>query len=170
MITFQGKWCTCFNLLGLQFDINRNRMFGKITVTKTFLLSKISHISAVLLTPFQSQSSIFDKDIYKYIRGWNPEGDLKPNIVTEDILYVPNSTIRTRYAQTQRLLGCIEDVLATKMQKDSTWKTIDVKYVGRDSFVLDIFTKTEDSLTNTLQAQVESSLKRNICKFAQVQT
>lgn len=68
-------------------------VFGKIIDVKSFIHSKISHISAVLLTPSQFQFSNFDKEIYNFIRGKNSEGGLKPSIVIEDILYAPKTQL-----------------------------------------------------------------------------
>ena len=48
----------------------------RITVAKTFLLSKVSHIAAILPTPSNHLCNIFDKVIYEFIRGTNSEGNL----------------------------------------------------------------------------------------------
>ncbi len=69
---------------------------GRITVAKTFLLSKVSHIAANLPTPNNHLCNNFDRIIYEFIRGTNSEGNLKPSIVTEAILYAPKNKMGLR--------------------------------------------------------------------------
>ena len=47
---------------------------GRITVAKTYLLSKVSHIAAILPTPSNHLCNSFIKVIYDFTRGKNSEG------------------------------------------------------------------------------------------------
>ena len=49
---------------------------GRITVAKTFMLSKVSHIASISPTPSKSVCDLFDKTIYNFILGKNPEAIL----------------------------------------------------------------------------------------------
>ncbi len=55
---------------------------GRIMVAKTYMLSKVSYVAAVLPTPSKHLCDTFDKIIYEFIHGKNSEGNLKPSTVT----------------------------------------------------------------------------------------
>ena len=98
---------TLIEQMNLNFDnglkdipkIANNWMFNflpicrKITVAKTFILSKISQNAVVLPTPSQHRWSLFDEVIFKFDRDQNFEGSDKPSIVSKDVYMLPKKTL-----------------------------------------------------------------------------
>ena len=50
-------------------DTNTLKKFGKLTVIKTLMLSKLSHIATVLPTPSKLYCKKFEKIMVDFIRG-----------------------------------------------------------------------------------------------------
>ena len=88
-------------------------IFCKITVVKTFVLSKITHIAAVLLTPSPKECKVFDDVLQDFIRGKNPEGKTK------------NSLGPFKYCIPQR--NCLDFSFKIIMNSCPHWKSLGVE-------------------------------------------
>ena len=101
-------------------------IFGKITIMKTFVLGKISHIATVLPTPTLKKGNIFDDLNNNFIRGKTPERKTKNSFVP-DILHNPKEVLGLGL-QMPISFGLhlkflfLDDTRRTQLGVPSTWK------------------------------------------------
>ena len=99
-------------------------IFGKITVVKTYILSKISHIASVLPPPPLKTCKMFDKIILDFIQGTNSEGNIKNSIITETILHAPKSQFGLGPHNTKNFCSALKLPWLKRLSKPSTWRCI----------------------------------------------
>ena len=143
---------------------------GRITVAKTFLLSKVSHIAAILPTPNNHLCNILDNVIYEFIRGTNSEGNLKPSIVTEAILYAPKDKMGLGMHRIKDFWNLLKLPWLRRLAADSSWKSLHREEVGAGVETFDPFTATESKIKKVCKAtknQVWREIYGNLLKCKQ---
>lgn len=121
-------------------------IFGKITVVKTFVLSKISHIAKLLLIPTPKKCKIFDRIINNFICGKNSEGKTKNSFVPAEILHDPKEVCGLGIQNTHDFCSALKVPWLRRLQKDSTWHSIHMEDLGAGKLIFDPFTMNESQL------------------------
>ena len=109
------------------------KIFGKLTVVKTFMLSVISHVTTVLPTPSKEYCKKFEKLMIDFIKGeWKlAETDntvkLEASIIFQCVLFTPKANNRLGLQRVSSLWSAIQLGWLRRLGHDSFWKTLHVE-------------------------------------------
>ena len=108
-------------------------IFGKITVVKTFMLSVLSHVAAVLPTPSKKYCKKIEMIITNFIRGENTPATpnetakLKASIVSQEVIFSPKAHNGLGLQRIATFWSAIKMGWFRRLDHDSFWKTFDIE-------------------------------------------
>ena len=124
--------------------------FWKITVVKTFVLCKISHIAAVLQFPSYKKCNFV-------VKKKNQVDKVKNRIVPTEILPAPKEFLGSGLHNKKYFWS-------RRIQKISTWRNIHLEDLGSESLVFDPFTANESLLKMSYPMWCEVYMNITKCK------
>ena len=132
-------------------------IFGKITVIKTFMLSTLSHIAAILPTPPKVFCKKFESIMINFIKGERKSADInevvkgRSSIVSQDVIFAPKSNNGLGLQCVSTFWASIKMGWLRRLGHDSFWKTLHLEDLKDKSLLFNPY--------KTSEAQIQSALK-----------